>query len=127
MMNSSEAKDSTKSADDVWHVQLPGGELRVLTLEQLDEGFQSGLVAADKPDFEFDADLSFRSKGRNGRRLAVLASVGFVAVVGVGATQGWFSKSDPGASAMAPAAAPSPTEAAPLPPSDSPAAAQPGI
>jgi hypothetical protein len=46
-MNSSEAKDDTNATPDVWHVQLPGGELRVLTLEQLDEAFQSGLVTQD--------------------------------------------------------------------------------
>src|SRR5262249_8245150 len=36
-----------KAADDVWHVQLSGGELRVLTLDQLDDAFQRGIVTKD--------------------------------------------------------------------------------
>jgi hypothetical protein len=32
---------------DIWHVQVPGGEVRTLTLDQLDEAFQSGWIDAE--------------------------------------------------------------------------------
>jgi hypothetical protein len=32
---------------DIWHVQVPGGEVRTLTLDQLDEAFQNGWIDAE--------------------------------------------------------------------------------
>jgi hypothetical protein len=47
MMNHSEATSDTKGKDEAWHVQLASGELRVMSLDQLDDAFQNGLVSED--------------------------------------------------------------------------------
>jgi hypothetical protein len=45
MMSNIEATTATKGTQEVWHVQLATGELRVMTLDQLDDAFQNGLVS----------------------------------------------------------------------------------
>jgi len=39
-----EATDQTESEDDQWHVQLASGEVCLMTLDQLDEAFQNGVI-----------------------------------------------------------------------------------
>jgi hypothetical protein len=43
-MNDVDAAVPPNEAPEMWHVQLPTGELCVMTLDQLDEAFQSGLI-----------------------------------------------------------------------------------
>src|SRR5262249_48638818 len=45
MMNNFEPTNGAKPSEEVWHVQLSSGELRVMTLEQLDDAFQNGVVS----------------------------------------------------------------------------------
>jgi hypothetical protein len=39
-----EATDQTESDDDLWHVQLASGDVLLMTLEELDDSFQNGVI-----------------------------------------------------------------------------------
>jgi hypothetical protein len=40
-----EATESTPADDDLWHVQLASGEVCMMTLDQLDDAFQNGVIS----------------------------------------------------------------------------------
>ena len=46
-MSYSEATDYTQSDDDLWHVQLQSGEVLLMTLDELDDSFQKGVISAN--------------------------------------------------------------------------------
>jgi hypothetical protein len=43
-MSDYEGTEHTESDDDLWHVQLGSGDVCLMTLEQLDEAFQGGVI-----------------------------------------------------------------------------------
>jgi hypothetical protein len=43
-MNRVDVNNPTESAGDLWHVQLPNGDVLVMTLDQLDDAFQKGVI-----------------------------------------------------------------------------------
>src|SRR3954471_13529925 len=43
-MSYNEASDLTESDEDIWHVQLGSGDVCLMTLEQLDDAFQTGVI-----------------------------------------------------------------------------------
>src|SRR6266513_478514 len=45
MMSYDEAMDQTATDDDVWHVQLASGDVCLMTLDQLDDAFQTGVIS----------------------------------------------------------------------------------
>ena len=40
-----EATDQTANDSDLWHVQLASGDVCLMTLDQLDDAFQSGVIS----------------------------------------------------------------------------------
>ena len=43
-MSYNEASDLTEGDEDIWHVQLGSGDVCLMTLEQLDDAFQTGVI-----------------------------------------------------------------------------------
>jgi hypothetical protein len=45
LMSYYEATDQTPTDDDLWHVQLASGDVCLMTLDQLDDAFQTGVIS----------------------------------------------------------------------------------